>query len=158
MSKPELRVYVYPQKPAEAAWPDYVLEALDALGQAAKATTGLEGGGRSYALEEDHPDTLFDLRRAARDGHVNLAVFRERGCYPDELPWYEASFVGRDGLGRVREGSGLTVDFEFRPLFAVEVGKGPEANLARVRELYGVAVALEEVMTARGRFPMEVAR
>jgi len=78
MFKPELRIRVYLQRSADAVWSDYAPKAFGAFELTAPTTTtGQEGSSRPYAPEEDLPDALFDLRRGAREEHVNLVGFRE---------------------------------------------------------------------------------
>jgi len=155
-SSAEIRVYVYPQAPASAAWPDYVQEALDVLATSAVAAGARETGSRFFALEEELPDTFYDLRRAASEGYVNVVELRERPYAPGRLPWYDASFWGRDSSGEFRSREDLVLDFDLRPAFMVDAGKGLEGNLDALAEFYqAVVVTLAEVRTVRGRFPTQ---
>jgi len=150
----EIRLYVYPQQPATGKWPDYVLEALDALATAAVASGERKTGSRFYVLEEELPDTFYDLRRAASEGYVNLVELHERPYASGRLPWYDASFWGHDSIGKFRSGKGVVLDFDLRPAFMVDAGKGLEGNQDALKEFYWtVIVGLAEVRTVRGKFP-----
>ena len=154
MISPTLFVYVYPQRPADAAWPEDVLEALRSLEASCEVRDAL-GAARYYALEPERGhEEMKVLWQAARDGFVNLAVFAERPHDPYQEPWHDASFLGRDHDGRLCEGSRIVVDEAYRPVFVTDPDAGYRADRTRFARFYeDVVRPLEEVRTPRGAFP-----
>jgi len=154
MIPPALFVYVYPQRPADAAWPGDVLEALRGLEASCEVRDAL-GAARYYALESGQGhEEMKVLWRAARDGFVNLAVFAERPHDPYQEPWHDASFLGRDHAGRLCEASRIVVDEAYRPVFVTDPAAGHQVDRTRFARFYeDVVRTLEEVRTTRGAFP-----
>ena len=157
MVSPVTNVYLYPQKTADADWPEEVLEALWGLEAGCEVCDVIEGA-RYYALEPGQAyEDMEVLWRAAREGFINIATFHECSCSPVfSEPWYEASFLGLDDGGRLREGSKIVTNEVYYPVFATDGEADYEANLASFRRFYEEVVqTLDEVRTSRGAFPAD---